>query len=178
MMKVVLVGLVGLILLVALAALVFYVAGARMKATHRSVVMAEIPASRAVVWKAITDYTAIPGWWPAVKSVRFEKQADGTEITWNRNPHGREVPFRTLESRMNEKLVRVIARDDLPFGGTWTFDLVDAPDGRTRLTLTEDGIIRPPILRAIAQWFYGLDTTQRDFLAHLETHLGGPRLKP
>ena len=71
---------------------------------------------------------------------------------------------------MNEKLVRVIAKEDLPFGGAWTFALADAPGG-TQLTLIEDGIIKPPIFRAMAKWFFGMDTTQKDFIANLEKHL-------
>ncbi|MES1194806.1 MAG: hypothetical protein ABUL65_02855, partial [Opitutus sp.] len=62
----------------------------------------------------------------------------------------------------------------LPFGGTWTFLLADAPGGGTQLTLTEDGIINPPIFRAIATWFMGLDTTQKDFIGALEKHLAAP----
>lgn len=170
-MKIALFILLGLVALLAVAALVFYVAGSSMPRGHRSVVTATFKASRAAVWTAITDYAATPSWWPAVKSIRTEKLPDGTELTWNKDSHGQEIPFRTGESRVNEKLVRVIAKDDLPFGGTWTFALVDAPGGGTQLTLTEDGIINPPIFRAMAKWFFGLDTTQKDFIANLEKHL-------
>lgn len=153
--------------LLAIALLVFYVAGSRMPRTHRSVVTAKLAAPRAVVWRTITDYAATPQWWPAVKSIRIEKLADGTELTWNVDSHGHEIPFRTSESRENEKLVRVIAKDDLPFGGSWTFVLTDASGGGTNLEITEDGVINPPVFRAMAQWFIGLDATQRDFVKHL-----------
>jgi len=63
---------------------------------------------------------------------------------------------------------------DLPFGGTWTFELADTGDGGTRLTLTEDGVIEPPVFRALAKWVFGLDTTQKDYLACLEKHLATP----
>jgi uncharacterized protein YndB with AHSA1/START domain len=169
--KVALLILIGLVVLLAIVALVLYVAGSRMPREHRSIVSVPLNASRAAVWAAITDYAAMPTWWPAVKAVRTEKLADGTELTWNTDNHGREMPFRTGESRVNEKLVRIIARDDLPFGGTWTFDLADAIGGGTRLTLTEDGFINPAIFRAVAKWFIGLDATQKDFVAHLEKHL-------
>jgi uncharacterized protein YndB with AHSA1/START domain len=170
-MKIALFILVGLVALLALAALAFYVAGSRLPREHRSVVTATFAANRGAVWAAITDYTAMPAWWPAVKSVRTEKLPDGTELTWNKDAHGEEIPFRTIESRVNEKLVRVIATDALPFGGTWTFALADAPGGGTQLALTEDGVITPPIFRAVATWFIGLDATQKDFVANLEKHL-------
>jgi uncharacterized protein YndB with AHSA1/START domain len=170
-MKIALILLLGLVALLALAALVLYIAGSRMPRDHRSVVTVTLRASRPAVWAAITDYAALPTWWPAVKSIRFEKLPDGTELTWNTDSHKNEIPFRTTESRPNEKLVRLIAKDDLPFGGTWTYELADAPDHTTRLTLTEDGIIHAPIFRAVATWFFGLDTNQKDHLAHLEKHL-------
>ena len=163
------------IIIFALAMLVFYVAGSQMPREHRSQVTATLQASRATVWAALTNYAAMPQWWPAVKSIRLEKLPDGTELTWNTDSHGQEIPFRTGESRTNEKLVRVIAKDDLPFGGTWTYELADTGDGGTRLTLTEDGVIKPPIFRAMARWFFGLDTTQRDYLTHLEQHLAGKK---
>ena len=170
-MRIALCVLVGLVALLAVAALVFYIAGSQMPREHRSVVSATFKASRATVWAAITDYAAMPAWWPAAKSVRTEKLPDGTELTWNKDSHGQEIPFRTGESRANEKLVRIIAKDDLPFGGTWTFALADALGGGTQLTLTEDGFINPAIFRAVAKWFIGLDATQKDFIANLEKHL-------
>ena len=170
-MKIALLLVLGLAALLALAALVFYLAGSRMPREHRSVVRVVLKAGRAAVWTALTDYAAMPAWWPAVKAVRTEELPDGTELTWNKDSHGQEIPFRTGESRANEKLVRVIAKDDLPFGGTWTVELADAPGGGTRLTLTEDGFINPPIFRAIATWFIGLDATQKDFTANLEKRL-------
>lgn len=172
-MKIALFIFLGLAALLAVAALVFYLAGSRMPREHRSIVSVNLRASRAAVWAAITDYAAMPSWWPAVKAIRTEKLPDGTELTWNADSHGREIPFRTGESRVNEKLVRIIAKEDLPFGGTWTFELADAPGGGTRLTLTEDGFINVALLRPIAAWFIGLDATQKDFLAQLAKHLAG-----
>lgn len=174
-MKTTIVVFIGLAALLAVTALIFQLIGSRMRRTHRSIVSVSFPVSRAAVWGAITDYAAMPSWWPAVKSIRFERLPDGTELTWNKDSHGKEIPFRTGESRINEKLVRIIAKDDLPFGGTWTFDLIDSPGGGTRLTLTEDGFINVALLRPIATWFIGLDATQKDFLAHLEKHLAATK---
>lgn len=172
-MKIVLLILAGLVALLVVAALVFFIAGSRMPREHRSVVTATFKASRTAVWNAITDYAAMPSWWPAVKGIRMEKLPDGTELTWNKDSHGREMAFRTKESRATEKLVREIVGADQPFGGTWTFELSNAPGGGTQLKLTEDGFINPAIFRAVAQWFIGLDATQKDFVANLEQHLAG-----
>src|SRR3954468_22315027 len=154
-MKIVLFIGLGLVALIVLTALVFFVAGSRMPREHRSVVTATFKASRTAVWSAITDYAALPSWGPAVKGIRMEKLPDGTELTWNKDSHDREMAFRTRESRTNEKLVREIVGEGQPFGGTWTFELSDAPGGGAQLRLTEDGFINPAIFRAVAQWFIG-----------------------
>jgi uncharacterized protein YndB with AHSA1/START domain len=160
---------------VCLALLVFYIAGSRMPREHRSQLTGTFPADRPTVWRAITDYDAMPQWWAAVKSVRTERLTDGTVITWNKDSHGNEIPFKTAEMSLQLKLVRAIVPTDQPFGGTWTFELADAPGGGTTLTLTEDGWIQPPIFRAVAKWIVGLDSTQRDFMASLGKHLAGTR---
>ena len=90
-MKIVLLGVLALATRLALAAFVISVAGARMPRQHRSRIAVTLPARRAAVWAAITDYAAMPGWWPAVKAVRTETLADGTVLTWNADDHGREV---------------------------------------------------------------------------------------
>lgn len=173
-MKLVLLILLSLAAVLSITLLVVYVAGSRLPREHRSVVSATFKAPPFVVWAALTDYAAMPAWWPSLKSVRTEKLPDGTELTWNTDRHRHEIPYRTAEARVNEKLVRVIASDQLPFGGTWTFLLSPAPNGGTQLTLTEDGIIHAPVFRAIATWFIGLDATQKDFLAAFEKHLANP----
>jgi uncharacterized protein YndB with AHSA1/START domain len=172
-MKTLLVVVAVLCCMVVLALLVFYIAGSRMPREHRSQLTATFAADRPTVWRAITDYDAMPQWWAAVRSVRVERLTDGTVITWNRDAHGNEIPFKTAEMSLQRKLVRVIVPTDQPFGGTWTFELADAPAGGTTLTLTEDGWIQPPIFRAVSKWIVGLDSTQRDFIASLGKHLAG-----
>jgi hypothetical protein len=48
----------------------------------------------------------------------------------------------------------------LPFGGTWTYELVE--DGATtRVTLTEDGFVKAPLFRGVARLFMKPDATMR-----------------
>jgi uncharacterized protein YndB with AHSA1/START domain len=158
----------GLVAVVAIAVLGLYVAGSRLPREHHSQITVTVRANRATVWRLLTDYRSMPQWWPAVKAVRMEKLPNGTELTWNQDRRGQKVPFRTVESRTNERLVRAIATDQLPFGGTWTYELSETGAGFTRLTLIEDGYIDPPLFRAMANWVIGLDRTQRDFLDNLQ----------
>jgi uncharacterized protein YndB with AHSA1/START domain len=170
-MKMILIVVLGLVVAGGIALLVFYFAGSRMPREHKAVVSATFPVDRAAVWDAINDFDGMPGWWPAVKSTRLERLTDGTVLTWNMDAHGNEIPFKTSELRPYNKLVRMIVETDQPFGGTWTFELADAPGGGTTLTLTEEGWIGPPIFRAVAKWIVGLDSNQKGFMEHLRRHL-------
>jgi uncharacterized protein YndB with AHSA1/START domain len=163
----------GFLATAALGILVLYLAGMTLPREHRSRVTATFAAGRDAVWTAITDYAAMPSWWPAVASVSTQRLPDGSELTINTDRHGQKVAFRSADVRPRELLVREIVGNNLPFGGRWTFELADAPGGGTRLTLTEDGFINPPLFRAVARWFIGLDATQKDFVAHLEKRLAG-----
>jgi uncharacterized protein YndB with AHSA1/START domain len=167
-MKLALTIILGFVALVAMAVLGLYVAGSRLPREHHSQITITLRASCPKVWTLLTDYQSMPNWWPAVKAVRVEKLRDGTELTWNQDRHGQKIPFRTVESRPNERLVRAIASDQLSYGGTWTYELHATGAGFTRLTLIEDGFIDPPIFRALANWFIDLDRTQRDFLDSLQ----------
>ena len=156
--------LVGSVLgLLVLAGLILYFLGRSLPEKHSS----RISIVRPAVWAVITDYAKMPAWWPEVKGIRMETRPHGEVWTWNKDAHDQEIAFRTKEEQAPARLVREIVGDDLPFGGTWTFELAEE-GGRTRLTLIEDGFIKPPLFRAIAQHFIGLDKTVKSFAAHLE----------
>ena len=108
-MKITLLIIAALVGLLVLTGLVLYLLGRSLPERHTSRVSVLLPAARARVWAVITDYPAMPAWWPAVKAVRME----------------------------------------------------------TRLTVTEDGFIKPPLFRVVAQYFLGLDGTLKDFAANL-----------
>ncbi len=156
--------------LVILATLSLYVAGRSQPERHTSQISVLLPAARHDAWIVITDYARMAEWWPAVKKVRLETRPNGEVWTWNLDSQGQEIAFRTKEENAPSLLVREIVGDNLPFGGTWTFDLVEEGD-HTRLTLTEDGVIRPPLFRAIARYFIGLDRTMKNFATSLEKRL-------
>lgn len=169
-MKIFFLSLAVLVALAVLAGLFFYLVGRAQPLRHTATITFTVANPRATVWAALTDYAAIPAWWPAVKSIRMETRANGEIITWNTDGHGKEIGFRTKEERAPALLVREIVGADLPFGGTWTYALAD-DGGTTRVTLTEDGFITPPLFRGIAKFFLKPDATMRDFEQHFSAHL-------
>ena len=166
-MKIALLVIGALLGLVVLAGLVLYLIGRGLPEKHTSRLTVMLPVARPAVWAVITDYAKMPDWWPAVKGVRLETRPNGEVWTWNKDSHGSEIAFRTKEEQAPAKLVREIMGDDLPFGGTWTFELTEE-GGQTRLTVTEDGFVKPPFFRAMMQYVIGSDKNLKDFAANLE----------
>ena len=169
-MKPVFVSICIIVGIVVLPASLLYLFGRLQPERHTSTIWFTLSKPPAVVWEALTDYAAMPKWWPAVKKVRFETPADGRTITWNTDNHGKETGFRTLEEKPPARLVREIVGENLPYGGTWTYALADE-QGHTRLTLTEDGFIKSPFLRGIEKLFVKKATTMHDFEKNFSAYL-------
>ena len=169
-MKIVFICMGIIVALIVLAGLFFYLVGVAQPERHTASITFTVSKPRAAVWAALTDYAATPQWWPAVKKIRFETRANGEVITWTTDRRGRETGFRTTEEKAPAQLVREITGDHLPFGGTWTYALVDA-NGGTRLTLTEDVFVKPPLFRGIAKFFLKPDATMRDFEQHFSIYV-------
>lgn len=152
--------------------LLLYGYGLTKPENHSASVTRRVAAPAGVVWKAVTDYSAMPGWWSAVARVTFETDASGKRITVNEDSHGRKIGFYTVEEVPEKKLVRRIV-DGGPFGGTWTYEFSN-DNGGTVITITEDGWIKPPLFRAFAS-MRGHTATMTEFLDALEKFLArGP----
>jgi uncharacterized protein YndB with AHSA1/START domain len=82
------------------------------------------------------------------------------------------ITFERVEIEPPTRLVTRIADPDLPFGGTWTFDLVEEGEG-TRLTITEHGEVHNPVFRFMSRYVFGHAATIEQFLEDL-----GRRLPP
>jgi len=169
-MKILIIILGVIAVLLVLAGVGLYLLGRAQPERHSATITFTLPRARPAVWVALTDYASLPQWWPAVRAVRFETRASGEVITWNKDAHGKEIGFRTREEKAPAKLVREIVGDDLPFGGTWTYELAEDGPG-TRVTLTEDGFIKPPFFRGVARLFMKPDGTMRDFEKHFAVHV-------
>ncbi len=169
-MKTLLISVAILVGLLLLAGIVLYLIGRAQPERHTARIVFTLPKSRATVWAALTDYAAMPKWWPAVKSIRLETRPNGEIVTWNTDSHGKEIGFLTKLEQSPTRLVREIVGDELPFGGTWTYELAEE-NGATRVTLAEDGFIKPALFRGMAKLFMKPDATMRDFERHFTPYV-------
>ena len=145
--------------------------GALLPPTHsltRSALYRQPPD---LVWRAIATFPAQPSWRPDVGSVERLADRNGHEVWKEADRRGGGVAFETLESVYPRRLVRRIVDEGLPFGGTWTQVLTPEGSG-TRLSITEDGVVRNPFFRFVVRVVFGYARTADLYLKNLGTRFG------
>ena len=122
------------------------------------------------VWRVVRTFDEYDTWWPEVSSVERLPDRDGQEL-WTLRQRTGELPMQVIESTAAERLVTRIADDNLPFGGTWTYELREQ-DGGTLVTVTEDGEIYNPFFRVMSKLIFGYHRTQESYLSALAQKFG------
>jgi len=156
--------------LVALA-LIIAVIGMLLPREHQAtseIVLRQTPDS---VWSVVRDPAALQGTWPDLKSVRRLNDPAGREI-WEEDVGG--FPMRlvvTTETRPTELITTIDAPPDGAFGGRWIYRIGPTAEGGSRVSVTEDGWIRNPFFRVMAN-VTGLHRTLDGYLTALGRRFG------
>jgi uncharacterized protein YndB with AHSA1/START domain len=122
------------------------------------------------IWAAITDVDAMPSWREGLKSVKHLPDRNGLPAHVEVTSSG-EIPLETVEMTPPRKLVSRIAGDNLPFGGTWTFEITPDGDGAT-LRITERGWVSNPIFRFVSRFVLGYTSNLEMYLRSLGRKFG------
>jgi uncharacterized protein YndB with AHSA1/START domain len=150
--------------LVALVLLVVLI-GWALPVKHHVTREATYAASPAELFALITDVDAFPSWRSKMLSVERDTNAMGRTRFRETTSDG-NILYEIDRAVPDQQLITRIADPDLPFGGTWTFELYPIDTRRTTLRITEDGEIYNPIFRFVSQFvlgYYGsLDTYLQD----------------
>jgi hypothetical protein len=158
-------------LLVALTALV----GSRLPRSHRAFREQPLRASPEAIWAAITGVEAFPSWRKDVSNVQRLPDRDGRPV-WIEEGSSGKITFAVERWEPPRILVVRIADPDLPFGGTWTYEITPAAEG-TRLSITEDGDIYNPLFRFMARFIFGYEATIESYMSALEKRFSGGAVK-
>jgi uncharacterized protein YndB with AHSA1/START domain len=168
-MKVTRIALAALGAAVGLALLLVLV-GMFLPREHTARASIELAAAPERVWAMVSDFTGAARWRPDLESVRLDTVPGGPLRFVETSDEG-EVPFEVVsQDPPHRQVVRVID-DGLPFGGTWTWELVPLGTG-TGLTLTEHGFTRNPVYRAMGLVFFRPTESIARYLGALATALG------
>lgn len=164
-MKWLLVGVAVLALIVAVVVIVGYM----LPRDHVASTTATIPAPPDSVWGALTDVRDYPRWRPGVRSVDL-LSTEGA-LRWREHTGDGEITFERTEELRPRRLAARITDETLPFGGSWTYELIPQANG-TRLTITERGYVTNPLFRFMSRFVFGHHRTQEDFQRALGRRFG------
>lgn len=131
---------------------------------HRVSVSRAYRATPSAIFALITDVKSFPTWRSDVRGVD-ELPDEGGRRRW-RESTGSGSPITYEVERMvpDQLLVGRIADKNLPFGGSWTYELASPVAGETMLTITEDGDVYNPIFRFVSRFIMGHTATISRYL--------------
>jgi uncharacterized protein YndB with AHSA1/START domain len=136
---------------------------------HKASRQATFQVPPEAVWALITNIEAFPSWRGDVKTVRRLPDRDGRAV-WVEETSAGRITLAVDRSEAPRLLVLRIADPALPFGGTWTYEILPAAGGST-LTITEDGEIYNLVFRVMARFVFGYDGTMVGYLKAAEARL-------
>ena len=163
---------IALIVLAVLGAIVIVVVaiGFMLPVRHQAVREARYRQSPAEVFAVIDDVKNFPAWRPSVKTVEILAESDGKKRFREIGSDG-SILYEVERAVPSERLVTRIADRSLPFGGSWTYELI--PDGNgTILRITEDGEVYNPVFRFVSRFVMGHTATIDRYLLDLSRRLG------
>jgi uncharacterized protein YndB with AHSA1/START domain len=162
LMLCVLVALVGMVAMI----------GSLLPKQHTATRAARFHQPPEAIWSAITDYSKFPEWRKTVRGVEALPSVNG-KLSWREfDKYDHSIPYEIVESTPPQRLVTRIADPNLPFGGTWTYEVTSQSDGGTVLRITENGEIRNVFFRFVARFFMGYTKTMEDYLSALGEKFG------
>lgn len=152
----------------ALLTLVAVVAGigALLPKDHVATRRARFRQPPEALWASLTAIDEYPSWRRGLERVERLPDRDG-RASWRETGEHGPIAFERVEAVKPSRLVVRIADQDLPFGGTWTYEIAPAEGGGSTVTITENGEVRNVIFRFLSRFVFGHTATLDAFLDDL-----------
>jgi len=142
--------------------------GASLPVKHTATRSASFKASPQQLWDIISGP---PNWRPDVTRYEELPQRDGHRVWTEYGKGGSKMTYEVGQADPPRKLVTRIADPHLPFGGTWTYEIVPGAESGSTLTITENGEVYNPFFRFISRYVMGYTATMDRYLQALQTKL-------
>lgn len=120
------------------------------------------------VWALISGP---PTWRSDITNYQELPPHEGHRMWRETDKHGQTITFEAIESLPPRRLVTQIADTNLPFGGTWTYEIASAGNSSS-LTITENGEVYNPLFRFVSRFIIGQTATLDGYLKALNAKLG------
>ena len=150
---------------VALLAIVLII-GAALPKRHTASRSVVIKRDRASVYRLIRNVASAPQWRDGVTRVEVLDDRHFREHA----KHG-VVTYAIDADEEAKRFITRITDVDLGYGGAWTYDLEDVPDG-TRVTITEDGEVSNLMFRFMSRFVFGHTASMDAYLTALRKTAG------
>jgi hypothetical protein len=145
--------------------------GAMLPVKHHAARKARFRASPEAIYAVLAGP---PDWRTGIKSFGLLPDEAGHKRWWEMDSHGQKITFELVEDAPPQRLATRIADRSLPFGGTWTFQILAASGGGSELTIAEDGEIYNVIFRFMARFIFGYTSSIETYLNDLGAKFGEP----
>jgi uncharacterized protein YndB with AHSA1/START domain len=159
--------LIGIVLALVMAIAIVVGVGYALPVAHvasRDAVIAQPPDR---VFATIADVEQYPEWRTGVTRVELLSRSP---VRWRESGDSGDITFEVQQSQPPARLVTRIADPDLPFGGTWSYELSARGTG-TGVTITEHGEVYNPVFRVLSRFVFGHTATMQQFLDDLVRRL-------
>lgn len=165
----------GVLVLIVVLVVLVVIIGMMLPKGHVASVSVGLRQPPGLVWQTVSDMAAWPTWNPHVTSMTREPDRNGLPL-WVQTSSDGTIPYTVEDNTAPSdgragRLVTRIASTDLPFGGTWTWNVAPAGDG-TRVTITEDGEVYNPVFRFMSRFIFGYHGTAERYLKALGQKFG------
>jgi uncharacterized protein YndB with AHSA1/START domain len=157
-----------LVLLVIVVALI----GMTLPQNHVAARFVRVRQTPQQVFAIISDVEKVPTWRADVTRVEILPSDNGRMMF---REHGSDaVTYRVEASEPPHRRVVRIADENLPYGGTWTYDVTPVASATplTQLTITERGEVYNPIFRFMSRFVFSHHATIDTYLTALGKRLG------
>ena len=143
--------------------LIVLLVGWSLPVKHHATSEATFKTSPQTLYQLITDVDRFPKWRSSVERVEQLPDSAGKKRFREIGSDG-SIVYEIESAVPNQRLVTHIADKSLPFGGSWTHELIPRGDSTT-LRITEDGEIYNPLFRFVARFILGYTSTMEKYLA-------------
>lgn len=161
------IALIVIAAVVGVAILVAFV-GWSLPVKHRAARQAFLSATPESVYAVISAPRDFPSWRSKVKSVEMLPESEH-HTSYRETGDDGTIAYVVDEAIPARRLVTRIADPSLPFGGTWTYELVPTASGTT-VRITEDGEVYNIVFRFMSRFVFGHHATIDGYLRDLGRH--------
>ena len=154
--------IIGVLILLIVVALVI---GYSLPKDHKIKKSLYLKSTPEIVWRRINDFEKFSSWRLELSMV--EKIDTNTWIEVDKS--GQKIKYQKIASTLNKSLTTEIADKDLPFGGTWTFEITVSGDSAV-LTIEENGHVNNPLFRFVSKFIIGHDKSIQTYFDNLKRY--------